>query len=121
MIKGVNVPIEFTTDDREIGFRIQEMGRLNLEEVNPHLRGEGESVENHLGKTSPSSPNQDSNLDLHNLSSQAQHGTSALANYDPERNAKDSPTQLKALTLSFDLLRPPNRIEPGNALRGRPD
>nr|CAD7569258.1 unnamed protein product [Timema californicum] len=35
--------------------------RLNLEEVNPRLRGG--RVENHLGKTTPSSPNRDSNLD----------------------------------------------------------
>ncbi|CAG2058927.1 unnamed protein product [Timema podura] len=42
------------------------MGRLNLEEVNPHLRGR--RVENHLGKTTPSSPDRDSNLDLPVLS-----------------------------------------------------
>nr|CAD7458421.1 unnamed protein product [Timema tahoe] len=39
-----------------------ELGRLNLEEVNLHLR-EGR-VENHLGKTTPSSPDRDSNLDI---------------------------------------------------------
>nr|CAD7413066.1 unnamed protein product [Timema poppensis] len=37
-----------------------------LEEVNPHFRGGG--VENHLGKTTPSSPDRDSNLDLPVLS-----------------------------------------------------
>nr|CAD7429118.1 unnamed protein product [Timema monikensis] len=42
-----------------------------LQEVNPHLRGG--RVENHLGKSTPSSPNQDSNLDLPVLSSRAQH------------------------------------------------
>nr|CAD7394816.1 unnamed protein product [Timema cristinae] len=42
-----------------------------LEEVNPHLRGG--RVENHLGKTTPSSPDRDSNLDLPVLSSRAQH------------------------------------------------
>nr|CAD7441824.1 unnamed protein product [Timema bartmani] len=41
---------------------VEELGRLNLEEVNPHLRGG--RVENHLGKTAPSSPDRDSNLDL---------------------------------------------------------
>nr|CAD7394811.1 unnamed protein product [Timema cristinae] len=46
-------------------------GTVELEEVNPHLRGG--RVENHLGKTSPSSPDQDSNLDLPVLSSRAQH------------------------------------------------
>nr|CAD7447928.1 unnamed protein product [Timema bartmani] len=50
---------------------LDELGRLNLEEVNPHLRGG--RVENHLGKTTPSSPDQDSNLDLPVLSSRAQH------------------------------------------------
>nr|CAD7396858.1 unnamed protein product [Timema poppensis] len=44
---------------------------VELEEVNPHLRGG--RVENHLGKTSPSSPDRDSNLDLPVLSSRAQH------------------------------------------------
>nr|CAD7431183.1 unnamed protein product [Timema monikensis] len=43
-----------------------------LEEVNPHLRGG--RVENHLGKTTPSSPDRDSNLDLPVLSGRAQHG-----------------------------------------------
>nr|CAD7570860.1 unnamed protein product [Timema californicum] len=44
---------------------------VELEEVNPHLR-EGR-VENHLGKTTPSSPDRDSNLDLPVLSSRAKH------------------------------------------------
>ncbi|CAG2055331.1 unnamed protein product [Timema podura] len=48
-----------------------ELGRLNLEEVNPHLRGG--RVENHLGKTTPSSPDRDSNLDLPVLSGLTQH------------------------------------------------
>nr|CAD7257478.1 unnamed protein product [Timema shepardi]CAD7570228.1 unnamed protein product [Timema californicum] len=47
------------------------IGEFELEEVNPHLRGG--RVENHLGKTTPSSPNRDSNLDLPVLSSRAQH------------------------------------------------
>nr|CAD7397031.1 unnamed protein product [Timema poppensis] len=47
------------------------IGKVELEEVNPHLRGG--RVENHLGKTTPSSPDRDSNLDLPVLSSQAQH------------------------------------------------
>nr|CAD7392051.1 unnamed protein product [Timema cristinae] len=45
--------------------------KFELEEVNPHLRGG--RVENHLGKTTPSSPDRDSNLDLPVLSSRAQH------------------------------------------------
>nr|CAD7263952.1 unnamed protein product [Timema shepardi] len=43
------------------------IGKVELEEVNPHLRGG--RVENHLGKTTPSSPDRDSNLDLPVLSS----------------------------------------------------
>nr|CAD7402120.1 unnamed protein product [Timema cristinae] len=46
-------------------------GKVYLEEVNPHLRGG--RVKNHLGKTTPSSPDRDSNLDLPVLSSRAQH------------------------------------------------
>nr|CAD7257569.1 unnamed protein product [Timema shepardi] len=45
--------------------------KVELEKVNPHLRGG--RVENHLGKTTPSSPDRDSNLDLPVLSSRAQH------------------------------------------------
>nr|CAD7596035.1 unnamed protein product [Timema genevievae] len=44
---------------------------LNLGEVNPHLRGG--RVENHLGKTTPSSPDRDSNLDLPVFGGLAQH------------------------------------------------
>nr|CAD7410732.1 unnamed protein product [Timema cristinae] len=44
--------------------------KVELEEVNPHLRGG--RVENHLG-TPPSSPDRDFNLDLAVLSSRAQH------------------------------------------------
>nr|CAD7402088.1 unnamed protein product [Timema cristinae] len=51
--------------------RISRIGKVELEEVNPHLRGG--RVENHLGKTVPSSPDRDSNLDLPVLSSRAQH------------------------------------------------
>nr|CAD7409066.1 unnamed protein product [Timema cristinae] len=47
------------------------IGKVELEEVNSHLRGG--RVENHLGKTTPSSPDRDSNLDLPVLSSRAQH------------------------------------------------
>nr|CAD7454567.1 unnamed protein product [Timema tahoe] len=48
-----------------------ELERLNIEEVNPNLRGG--RVENHLGKTTPSSPDRDLNLDLPVFDSQAQH------------------------------------------------
>nr|CAD7606411.1 unnamed protein product [Timema genevievae] len=49
----------------------KELGRLNLAEVNPHLRGG--RVENLLGKTTLSSPDRDSNLDLPVFGSRAQH------------------------------------------------
>nr|CAD7404456.1 unnamed protein product [Timema poppensis] len=45
--------------------------KVELEEVNPHLRGG--RAENHLGKTTSSSPDRDSNLALPVLSSRAQH------------------------------------------------
>nr|CAD7266533.1 unnamed protein product [Timema shepardi] len=47
------------------------IGKVELEEVNPYLRGG--RLENHLGKTAPSSPDRDSNLDLLVLGSRAQH------------------------------------------------
>nr|CAD7258502.1 unnamed protein product [Timema shepardi]CAD7574266.1 unnamed protein product [Timema californicum] len=59
-----------------------EPNRVELEEVNPHLRGG--RVENHLGKTTPSSPDRDSNLDLPVLSSRAQHDKRIPANAEPE-------------------------------------
>ncbi|CAG2053603.1 unnamed protein product [Timema podura] len=45
--------------------------QLNLGEVNPHLRGG--KMEDHLGKTTLSSPDRDSNLDLPVLGGLAQH------------------------------------------------
>nr|CAD7409319.1 unnamed protein product [Timema cristinae] len=53
-----------------LGLRFKSNG-LNLEEVNLYLRRG--RVKNHLGKTTPSSPDRDSNLDLPVLSSRAQH------------------------------------------------
>nr|CAD7416906.1 unnamed protein product [Timema poppensis] len=47
------------------------IGKVELEEVNPLLRGR--RVEKHLGKTTHSSPDRDSNLDLPVLGSRAQH------------------------------------------------
>nr|CAD7457012.1 unnamed protein product [Timema tahoe] len=58
------------------------LGRLNLEEVDLYLHER--RVENHFGKTTPSSPDQDSNLGLPILGSLAQHETSVLANYANE-------------------------------------
>nr|CAD7576256.1 unnamed protein product [Timema californicum] len=58
--------IKRTTDGESETERI---GKVELEEGNPHLRGG--RVENHLGKTTPSSPDQDLNLDLPVLNSRA--------------------------------------------------
>nr|CAD7567849.1 unnamed protein product [Timema californicum] len=52
-------------------FTLSKSFQVELEEVNPHLCGGG--VENHLGKTTPSSLDRDSNLNLPVLSSRAQH------------------------------------------------
>nr|CAD7567639.1 unnamed protein product [Timema californicum] len=48
----------------------ESLNEVELEEVNPHWRGG--RVESHLGKTTPSSPDRDSNLDLPALSSPPQ-------------------------------------------------
>nr|CAD7576072.1 unnamed protein product [Timema californicum] len=56
------------------------IGKVELEEVNQHLRGGG--VENHLGKTTPSSLDRDSNFDLLVLSSRAQHNKRVLTMFD---------------------------------------
>nr|CAD7266391.1 unnamed protein product [Timema shepardi] len=58
--------IKVTTDGALSGIR-----KVELEEVNPHFRGG--RVENHLGKTTPSSPDRDLNLALPVLGSRAQH------------------------------------------------
>nr|CAD7405703.1 unnamed protein product [Timema poppensis] len=57
-------------EDGEIEVRIS-VGKVELEEVNPHLRGG--SVENHLGKATLNSPDRDSNLGLPVISGRAQH------------------------------------------------
>nr|CAD7587579.1 unnamed protein product [Timema genevievae] len=54
------------------------------QEVNPPLRGG--RVKNHLGKTTPSSPERNSNLDLPVFDSLSQHETSALANHATEHH-----------------------------------
>nr|CAD7589551.1 unnamed protein product [Timema genevievae] len=67
---------------------MKELGRLNTEEESPHFR-EGRVEKNHLGITTPSSPELDSNLDLLLLGSMAQHETSALANCITEKLSSD--------------------------------
>nr|CAD7573045.1 unnamed protein product [Timema californicum] len=61
------VVLSSTAEDGEIEVRIS----VELEEVNPHLRGA--IVEYHLGKTTLCSPDRDSNLDFPVLCSRAQH------------------------------------------------
>nr|CAD7392193.1 unnamed protein product [Timema cristinae] len=60
--------------------RAQHDKRVELEEVNPYLRGG--RVENNLGKTTPSAPDRDSNFDLPVLSSRAQHDNRGDNIYD---------------------------------------
>nr|CAD7398635.1 unnamed protein product [Timema cristinae] len=61
------------------------IGKVDLEEVNPHLRGG--RVENHLGKTTPSSPNRD-RTSISPSSAVELNTTSALANYATEESEK---------------------------------
>nr|CAD7405355.1 unnamed protein product [Timema poppensis] len=76
LFKEVDLPKE---DSQQKGIKAVLLGppgsgkgtQVELEEVNPHLRGG--RVANHLGKTTPSSPDRDSNLDLPVLGSRAQH------------------------------------------------
>nr|CAD7590993.1 unnamed protein product [Timema genevievae] len=74
----------------ELFERVKELGRLNIEEVNPYLRGG--RVENHLGKITPISPERDLNLDLLVFSSLAQHETSVLFNYATDEVVKQRGT-----------------------------
>nr|CAD7573034.1 unnamed protein product [Timema californicum] len=55
----------------ELGGDKKRKDKVELEEVNPHLRGG--RAENHLGKTTPSSLDRDLNLDLPVLSGRALH------------------------------------------------
>nr|CAD7433239.1 unnamed protein product [Timema monikensis] len=64
-------------DKRVSQLRHRGIGKAELEEVNPHLRRG--RVENHLGKTTPSSPDRDSNL-VSPFSAVELNTTSSLAN-----------------------------------------
>nr|CAD7265330.1 unnamed protein product [Timema shepardi] len=63
--------MECIDEVHQAGGKVESFVSYCGEEVNPHLRGG--RVENHLGKTTPSSPDQDSDLDLPVLSGRAQH------------------------------------------------
>nr|CAD7407028.1 unnamed protein product [Timema cristinae] len=73
--------------------------KVELEEVNPHLRGG--RVENHLGKTTPSSPDRDSNLDLPVLSSRAQHNK-RISRMKEEREASSACAEFKNLNIRIE-------------------
>nr|CAD7265582.1 unnamed protein product [Timema shepardi] len=88
------------------------LGKVELEEVNPHLR-EGR-VENHLGKTTPSSPDRDSNLDLPVLRSRASTRQVELEEVNPHLRGgesgkpfrKNHPTEIRtsiSLSSAFEL------------------
>nr|CAD7260380.1 unnamed protein product [Timema shepardi] len=70
------------------------IGKVELEEVNPHLRRG--RVENHLGKTTPSSPDRDTEIrtSISPSSAVELNTTSALANYATEAGPIYSVCQL---------------------------
>nr|CAD7195761.1 unnamed protein product [Timema douglasi] len=78
----------------------QGIGKVELEEVNPHLRGG--RVENHVGKTTPSSPDRDSNLDLHVLSSRAKHD-SRVSQLHHRDGAKSGPQKKRRVICTNSL------------------
>nr|CAD7573515.1 unnamed protein product [Timema californicum] len=71
LTKSFNVTLTEVLNKAVAASEEEENDRVELEDVNPHLCGG--RVENHLGKTTPSSPDRDSNLDLPVLSGRAQH------------------------------------------------
>nr|CAD7405632.1 unnamed protein product [Timema cristinae] len=89
---AANRPPRFLINGQtEIVLRLKEgaetpvgLGRLDLEEVNTHLHGG--RVENYLGKSTPSSPDQDLNLNHPIPGSLAQHENIALTNYATDKD-----------------------------------
>nr|CAD7455168.1 unnamed protein product [Timema tahoe] len=84
-----------------LSLHMRELGRLNMEEVNPHLRG------GKVGKPPPSSPDRDSNLDLLVLGSLVQHTTRTLANYATEADVfvQDTVNIMKTEGFKFPALK----------------
>nr|CAD7574480.1 unnamed protein product [Timema californicum] len=75
--------------------RLLGIGKAELEEANTDLRGG--RVENHLGKTTPSSPDRDSNLDLPNLDLPVL--SSRAAQHDKRKKAMESINSRLALVM----------------------
>nr|CAD7408455.1 unnamed protein product [Timema cristinae] len=87
------------------------IGKVELEEVNPHLPGG--RVENHLGKTTPSSPDRDSNLDLPVLSSRTQHDKRFYNESEARKYSENSrmvDIQLQMSERALELLALPDSI-----------
>nr|CAD7403306.1 unnamed protein product [Timema cristinae] len=84
------------------GGAVDRIGKVELEEVNPYLRGG--RVESHLGKTTLSSPDRDLNLDLPVLSSLAQHDK-RLANalVMLSSTAEDGEIEIRISTITCDF------------------
>nr|CAD7439689.1 unnamed protein product [Timema bartmani] len=76
----------------ENGAYYKELGGLNLEEVNPHLRGG--RVENHLGKTTPVHPTE-IRTSISPSSTAELNTTSALVNYATEAGMQSTKDGLK--------------------------
>nr|CAD7570519.1 unnamed protein product [Timema californicum] len=89
-VGGINAPVRRTHHSATLILHYSLIIRkVELEEVNPHLRGG--RVKNHLGKTTPSSPDRDSNLDLPVLSSRAQHDKRVIQLRHRERRKHGKP------------------------------
>nr|CAD7604288.1 unnamed protein product [Timema genevievae] len=105
--------------DHVFSYALKELGRLNVEEVNPHLRGG--RVENHLGKTTPSSPDRDSNLDLPVLEGLAQHDwrvsqlrhRGGIENFTEKQHILPHNTPNRIFTLPNDLGELINHLKKG--------
>nr|CAD7204067.1 unnamed protein product [Timema douglasi] len=69
--ENVATLLENIFEGNVLSAQVRGISKVELEEVNLDLRGG--RVENHLGKTTPGSPDRDSNLNLPVLSSRAQH------------------------------------------------
>nr|CAD7567689.1 unnamed protein product [Timema californicum] len=87
-----------------LGTPDKELGRVNIEEVNPYLCGG--LVENYLGKTILSSPERDSNLELLVLDSLAQHETRVFVNYATERDWVEGYQLAGAMNFKFPQFSP---------------